>query len=609
MIRQLRSARHAAHAPRHLSAAEVRAECGHIQEWLFAYLSTDVDPYDFGHLTDDWIDEVGNDIPGQVLPTGSYPEDMTPEQLKAFTKWLKSSGKLDEALQHGGTDTPGYLTLHAKSKLPAGTWFIHFTNASFEAFDRGTTLDGIHLSTWKKRKDLAKCSTNLADDQGLYDVVFGFAFDTDNLPRKRDVIAAADKYGRNAVLFQCDCAVEAYHDGDDEDQAIFPVCSEYNLHRVSVNRNYGELAIDKDDGSGEEIEFNTLGEVIAYLEETSHEPRRAPWPSRAPMHSHRPLTHEPRAPHTPTAHARSHLSVAEYAASFLASAESGADEWKYLDDDERGLWLADPRVIPLVDALGRVGVHSLAEVLGRGSFGVAARTADGHVVKLTADAAEVQVGATLVGKRLSHVVGIYGAWYVRGMKLDAEAGWDAEREEVIRKPTRVGVIIEQLVSTDKEDVSERERQQLSHAVFDFKEATGNRFQDFQGLSARQKREKLEKASVSLGILLRDDGRSALMLDVAQALVELRAEGIYAIDVHGGNVGWDEQVGHYRVFDVGVGSPPPDGPKPEVVGSGAVPKPPRQRGTRPERPVERPAQRSFGFEVAEVVAPPMIVGEI
>ena len=569
MIRRLRSP---AHAPRHLSATEVRAECGHIQEWLFAYLSTDVDPYDFGYLTDDWIKEEGNDIPGQVLPTGSYPEDMTPEQLKAFTKWLKN-GKLEEVLHNNDTDTPAYLTLHAKTKLPAGAWFIHFTNARFDAFDRGSTIEGLHLSTWKTRKDLAQCSTNLSDTQGLYDVVFGFAFDVDNLPRARDVRYASKKYGRNAVVFQCDCAVEAYHDGDNEYQSIFPVCSEYNVHPISFDDN--GIHIERDDGEVET--FETLSEAIDYIEKpnsTTQAPH-APEPRR-------PLTREPA--RAITLHPKI-ASIAEYAASFLVSIEGGADEWPYVDEDDRAQALADPRVPILVDALARVGVTSIAEVLGQGSFGIAARTVEGHVVKLTADAAEVLVGATLVGKKLSHVVGIYGAWYVRGIKLNAEAGWDAEQEEVLRKPARVGILIEQLLSTD--EASDWEKKHLSKAVFDFKKETHNEFSDFTGLSARQKREKLEAASVELGKLLRDSGGGDLALDVASALVELRSEGIYAIDVHGGNVGWDPQVEHYRIFDIGVGSPPPDGPKPKVVG-------PRGRDKT---------------AIIGAVAPPVIVGEI
>ena len=44
-------------------------------------------------------------------------------------------------------ESPAYLTLHAKGKLPRGSWFIHFTNDTFKKFDRGATLHGLHLST------------------------------------------------------------------------------------------------------------------------------------------------------------------------------------------------------------------------------------------------------------------------------------------------------------------------------------------------------------------------------------------------------------------------------------------------------------------------------
>jgi hypothetical protein len=242
-----------------------RADCSHIQEWLFAYLNIDVDPYDFNFAIKDWIEqeEITDDGTPYAEPTDVMPEDLSPDQLKAFTKWLKKSGELDLYTREMPFEAPAYLTLHAKTKMPPGSWFMHFTDAHFNHFTQGATLDGLHLSTWKKRKDLANCSKNLSDTQGLAEVVFGFAYAAENLEQMQDVDAGARKYGRNAVVFQCDCAVEAYHDGDDEFQSIFPVCAEYNLHSVSVDHAMG---LGLDDEAGNTMWFKNLPELIAHLE-------------------------------------------------------------------------------------------------------------------------------------------------------------------------------------------------------------------------------------------------------------------------------------------------------------------------------------------------------
>ena len=265
----------------------------------------------------------------------------------------------------------------------------------------------------------------------------------------------------------------------------------------------------------------------------------------------------------------------QLAALFLAFTEGTEDP----DDYEN-----DPRVPSIVDALHRVGINRVAGVLGTGSFGIAARTEDGHVVKLTADPAEVQIGALLVGKRLPHVVSVFGAWYVCGVRVNVAVRQN-EYGSLEREPLRAGILVEQLVDAGHLD---EEGSRLSAAVFNFKEQSGNRFEDYSRLSPKARRQKLFEASQQLEAVLRSQGRP-LFTDVADALRELRSEGIFAIDVHGGNVGWDNRAKAYRVFDVGVGSTPPGSPQPPCRG-------PRGH-TRQQQ------------QVAEAVAPPTRVLEI
>jgi len=280
--------------------------------------------------------------------------------------------------------------------------------------------------------------------------------------------------------------------------------------------------------------------------------------------------------------------VRDFAAHFLDLIENERDFEEYSQD---------PRAAAIAAALGRVGVQSIHGILGHGSFGVAARAGAGRVVKITADPAEVVVGAALVGKSLPHVAAIYGSWFVRGVKVSLDVGWDEEEQEAIRGVHRVGVLVEQLLSP----IGGEERHALTQFVWDWKERTGNTWKHYSGLSRQRQRDKLRGASDHLVRVLDRDAQwrgasqKKLFADVADAVAELGSVGVYAIDVHGGNVGWDEGASAYRVFDVGVGSPPP-GARAEAVGPG-VPG----GDTRPER-AERGQQLGWSFEVAGAIAP-------
>ena len=70
-------------------------------------------------------------------------------------------------------------------------------------------------------------------------------------------------YGDQVMLFQTDCAVSAWHTTDNFEQVIFPLCSEYNVHRGSYDGHV--LSFESTDG-GEYKEFDSLDEVIADAE-------------------------------------------------------------------------------------------------------------------------------------------------------------------------------------------------------------------------------------------------------------------------------------------------------------------------------------------------------
>ena len=181
--------------------------------------------------------------------------------MRKFEKWLKDTQRGIDWVSSGDIYAPAYLYFNEVSKMPEGSWGIHFTRAnSFDVFDRGTTLDGLALSTHKNKKDVVDCSRNISEGIGPAEIVFGFAFPV----TERNVLRMGlEKYGHNAVLFQTDGAVRAWHVGDEEYQMIFPLCSEYNVIPL-VEPRPGDIRVETE--GSEVAAFQTLEDVIAYAE-------------------------------------------------------------------------------------------------------------------------------------------------------------------------------------------------------------------------------------------------------------------------------------------------------------------------------------------------------
>lgn len=238
-----------------------------VQKWLFDYLDLEVDPYDFSHAIPDWMEEEGI---AWESPDQPMAADLTAAQLKKFEAWVVDREKDIEWVATGDVYAPAYLYFNEVSKLPAGTWCVHFTSETpFEAFDRGTTLEGLALSTHKREKDTPDCAKNLGDEIGSAEVVFGFAFEararSPSYGRMDVMSHGLSKYGHNAVLFQTDGGVRAWHVGDEEYQVIFPLCSEYNVIPL-YHPDPGEVKIETEDGG--EMTFGSIEHVIAYAEKT-----------------------------------------------------------------------------------------------------------------------------------------------------------------------------------------------------------------------------------------------------------------------------------------------------------------------------------------------------
>jgi hypothetical protein len=236
-----------------------------LQKYLYDYLSVEVDAYDFpNYFLEEWGKEAGVEI-----DENTYADSLTASQLKAYEQWLIDREKGVEWVTQDPLGSAAYLTLNEVSRMPAGTWGIHFTNqAPFDAFDRGVTLDGLQLSTWLKEKVPVDCKKNLSDELGTMEYVWTFAFEALGHPRgggsRMDILSyGKPKYGDNALLFQTDGAVRAWHVGDEEYQLILPACSEYSV--VPLLDPYpGEVGCTLQ--NGQEVKFDTVEDLIKYLE-------------------------------------------------------------------------------------------------------------------------------------------------------------------------------------------------------------------------------------------------------------------------------------------------------------------------------------------------------
>ena len=266
------------------------------------------------------------------------------------------------------------------------------------------------------------------------------------------------------------------------------------------------------------------------------------------------------------------LALDEVAAVFLAAVESQSQVfWRdYLDD---------PRVRKIAAGLVQVEAPpSIGPVLGSGSFGTAVALPDGRVLKLTSDTTETQAAYWLRQKNLPHVVRIDAAWFIRGVRAKAIIAVNQDNQPIRFQRGAVGIVLMERLTPLPRGPS---RQGLTKTVFTFKDYYKLHPDQIKKMGPSRARVALREASEKLEAVLRDNADyltqrgdaagAALASGVADGLAETRAVGVYAIDVHGGNVGTDG-AGTYKIFDLGTSSSPPGAAPPIVAGPEAEPEP-------------------------------------
>ncbi len=235
----------------------------------------------------------------------------------------------------------------------------------------------------------------------------------------------------------------------------------------------------------------------------------------------------------------------QLAATFLSDIEEyEKTTWKDYINDERL-----PKIVAALTALG-IKAGTFGPILGSGAFGTACAMDDGRVLKLTSDPTETQAAYILTGKNLPHVVRMYGSWFVRGVRINAvlaiRGGGPFEFGPVkkTRRKWPMGINIVERVQPLSHDWEAARG--LSMTVRDYKREHDLWPEQIAKMGHERARQALKEASEGLEKTLRetaDDltrsnhvGDAKLANDVADALRETREQGVYAVDVHGGNVG-------------------------------------------------------------------------
>lgn len=234
----------------------------------------EIDPYDFWSYVYTYLEEDGwsyQDMPDEMewLEQGTNKRD--------FIKWIKRNRILESWKSQDPGTVPARYYFSRPTALPKGQWLVHHSDVSFGKFDRGATMEHLAL-TWSANAPEKAGPKNLDDSVTDYERVFAFAFAVEE-----DECIARDgrykchgrpKYGKSMVLFQCDAAIEAYHEGDEETQAIFPIGTEYNLHFISGVEGEGSWWLHGESGE-EDIEFPTIHALIEHLENASKKAKKS----------------------------------------------------------------------------------------------------------------------------------------------------------------------------------------------------------------------------------------------------------------------------------------------------------------------------------------------
>ena len=232
-----------------------------LQDELLHILNEPVNAYDFWPYLAEYAEEVGFDQ--------GDPYAIADDEAKAdeFMVWVEDNNVLERWLRDDPSDVPPKFFFSDAKALPKGTWLVHHSRSNLSEFDRGSTYERLGLSTHFTTK--SKVGPKNTDDEiGIGERVYVFGFRPENDPAiSRFGLPLSSQYGDKWYLLRTDAAVEAYHDGDQQTQAIFPAGSEYDLVYVNISGHFPWTAYVGD----QEVEAETFEELLEKVEQALEE--------------------------------------------------------------------------------------------------------------------------------------------------------------------------------------------------------------------------------------------------------------------------------------------------------------------------------------------------
>lgn len=256
------------------------------------------------------------------------------------------------------------------------------------------------------------------------------------------------------------------------------------------------------------------------------------------------------------------MNLRAFAARFVNAVEHGSGESGPTQKSEM-----------IAEIIGRnLGIDKVTRILGEGSYGIAAAISRQLALKLTSDPTEVEASAAIAGEIITGVVRVEGAWFVDDISV-----WNAS----VRMTLPVGVILVERLSSVGLG-SKRDDEMLFEATYHAKRRHDVMPDQLDTLPRDEARRRLESASYDLAEALRQSalgegaaGEEGALLalgesplaSLADGVSALAERGIYVVDLHPRNVGYSEEDGEWKMFDLGVSSAPPRTAQPVLSGIG------------------------------------------
>lgn len=221
----------------------------------------------------------------------------------------------------------------------------------------------------------------------------------------------------------------------------------------------------------------------------------------------------------------------EFLLSFASAGEVPATSWPFV---------VDRTARRIAEALRRHTSIAEVEEVGAGDFGMAGRVSGTReILKLTTDPSDVEAAVAVAGADLRHVAPVFVAGTLEGITV---------RNVRTARVSEVGVIVQRAVDSVGLAGFAQDRD-----LYEMVSGVKNRFDlDPHAIAYGSYPDAgtLRAASRTLAGVLEEAGTP--FSQIARGLRELHDRGIYIVDVHPQNVGWDAERKVYRIFDLGTG---------------------------------------------------------